>query len=274
MPQARTSDDETNEEIPMTRFAAAFLATTALAAPALAETAVGLTGDKTLVWIDTATAAVTGSVEVQGVDRILGLDLRPSDNMIYGVTADQRLVSIDHMTGATTEVSKFDIPLELTEGSVVVDFNPAADKLRFMSGTVNHRVDPATGAVTVDGPLAFVAEDMHAGEAPMIVAAAYTNSFGKPEKTAMFNIDSTIGGLIQQTAPNDGTLAAIGKLGVDAADSYAFDIATTADGTNTAWLVAGMNLHTVDLATGAVNGTWAITGADAPIRDITVLPAM
>lgn len=258
----------------MKTLAAAAVLAGAAALPAAAETAVALTGDRTLLWIDTATATVTGSAEAQGVDRLLGIDLRPSDGKVYGVTADQTLVTIDPMTGETAEVSKFDTPLELTEGSVVVDFNPAADKLRFMSGTVNHRVDPATGAVTVDKPLAFVAEDMHAGEAPMIVAAAYTNSHGKPEKTAMYDIDATIGGLIQQTAPNDGTLAAVGKLGIDAAETYAFDIATTADGTNTAWLVAGQNLHTVDLSTGAVSGTWALTGVEGAIRDITILPAM
>ena len=250
------------------------LVTAAAAVPALAETAVGLTGDKTLIWIDTATAAVTGTADVQGVDRILGIDVRQGDGKLYGVTADQAIVVIDPMTGATTEVARLDTPLAITEGSVVVDFNPAADKLRFMSGTVNHRVDPATGAVTVDKPLAYVAEDMQAGSAPMIVAAAYSNSFGKPEKTAMYDIDATIGALVQQTKPNDGTLASVGKLGIEASASYAFDIATTADGTNTAWLAANGALHTVDLATGAVTASWAVTGTDQAIRDIAILPAM
>lgn len=251
----------------------ALLATTA-ALPAAAQTMVALTGDKTLLWIDTATATVTGQAEAQGVNSLLGIDLRPSDGKVYGVTADHKIVTIDPTTGATTEVATMDTMLPLADTPVVVDFNPAADKLRFMTGTTNHRVDPNSGAVTVDGSLAFEEGDMHAGEAPMIVAAAYTNSHGKPEKTEMFNIDATIGGLIQQTKPNDGTLKAIGKLGVDAAETYAFDIATTPEGANTAWLVAGSNLHTVDLETGAVSGSWALTGTDHPIRDITVLPAM
>lgn len=258
----------------MKTLATAALISAAATLPAVAETAVALSGDRTLLWIDTATATITGQVEAQGVDRLLGIDLRPGNGKVYGVTADQAIVEIDPMTGATTEVAKMNTMLAVTDAPVIVDFNPAADRLRFMSGTTNHRVHPDTGEVTVDGSLAYEATDMHAGEAPMIVAAAYTNSYGKPEKTAMYDIDATIVALIRQTAPNDGTLAAVGKLGIDAAETYAFDIATTADGTNTAWLVAGTILHTVDLETGAVSGTWPVSGATAPIRDITILPAM
>lgn len=253
-------------------FTAALFAATAL--PAAAETAVALSGDRTLLWIDTATATVTGKVDVQGVDRLLGIDFRPGDKTVVGVTADHKIVVIDYMTGATTEKATMNTMLPSVDGPVVVDFNPAADKLRFMTGTTNHRVNPDTGEVTVDGSLAYVAEDMYAGAAPNIVAAAYTNSYGKPEKTAMFNIDATISGLIQQTAPNDGTLAAIGKLGVALEGPVAFDVATAADGTNTAWLAANGGLHTVDLATGALTGSWMLTGADEPIRDLTILPAM
>jgi hypothetical protein len=242
--------------------------------PAAAETAVALTGDRTLLWIDTATAAVTGQVEVQLDGRLLGIDYRPADMTVVGVTADHKIVVIDPMTGATTEKATMNVMLPSVDGPVVVDFNPAADRLRFMTGTTNHRVHPDTGEVTVDGALAYVAEDMHAGEAPNVVAAAYINSYGKPEKTAMFNIDATISGLIQQTAPNDGTLAAIGKLGVTLDGPVGLDVATSADGTNTAWLAANGGLHTVDLATGALIASWPITGTDQPIRDLTVLPAM
>ncbi|NJS38803.1 MAG: DUF4394 domain-containing protein [Rhodobacteraceae bacterium] len=242
--------------------------------PAAAETAIALAGDRTLLTIDTATAAVTATVEVQGVTGLLGIDLRPGNGMLYGVTDAQAIVQIDPATGVVTEVATMATPLPLADTPVIVDFNPAADRLRYMTGTTNHRVNPDTGEVTVDGSLAYVAEDMHAGEAPNIVAAAYTNSYGKPEKTAMFNIDATISGLIQQTAPNDGTLAAIGKLGPVLEGPVGFDVGTTADGTNTAWLAANGGLHTVDLATGAVTQSWTLTGTDQPIRDLTILPAM
>lgn len=250
-------------------------ATGAHAESAAGLTAIGLSGDKTLHQIDATTAAVKASMEVEGVTKLLGIDLRPATGQLIGVTDAYEIVEINPMTGAATVISTMDKPLPVEgDAQVIVDFNPAANKLRFMSGTTNHRVDIETGAVTVDGNLAFEAADMHAGEAPAIVAAAYTNSFGKPEKTAMFNIDSTIVALIQQTSPNDGTLNAIGKLGIDGSDSYAFDIATDAEGTNTAWLVAGGKMHTVSLEDGSVQNSWDITGADGvALRDITFLTA-
>jgi hypothetical protein len=247
----------------------------ASAGAAFAAPAVGLVGEKTLVMFDTQKPAVSETLEVVGVERLVGIDLRPSNGTLVGVTSEGVIVTIDLETGRTTELARMDKPLALGEAPVVVDFNPAADRLRFMTGTTNHRVHPDTGAVTVDGSLAFEEGDMHKGETPAIVAAAYTNSHGKPEKTAMYNIDATIGGLIQQTKPNDGTLKAIGKLGLAATPAtYAFDIQTTADGTNTAWLVADNVVHTVDLKTGKATKTGEITGANRTVRDIAVLAQM
>ncbi|UJW76125.1 DUF4394 domain-containing protein [Rhizobium sp. SL42] len=227
--------------------ATALTAFSAHAAPAL-----GLAGDKTLVMFDTDKPDATKTMEVTGVTKLVGLDFRPGTKTIVGVTSDSVIVTIDPATGAATEVAKMDKPLTIGAAPVVVNFNPAADRLRYMTGTTNYRVHPDTGAVTVDGNLAFEEGDMHKGEAPNTVAAAYTNSMGKPEKTAMYNIDATIGALIQQTKPNDGTLKAIGKLGIEGMPkTYAFDIQATGEGTNTAWLVADNSLYTVNLETGA-----------------------
>ena len=255
----------------------AMIASTALfavTAAGFAAPLVALTGDRTLVMLDTDDLAAAETVEVTGVDRLVGIDLRPADNTLIGVTAENTIVTIDPATGEATELSTMDTPLEIGDAPVIVDFNPMADRLRYMTGTTNHRVNVDTGEVTVDGELAFDAADMHAGETPEIVAAAYINSYGKPEATAMYNVDATIGGLVQQTSPNDGTLAGIGEFGIaEPADNYAFDVQTTEDGTNTAWLVNGTTLYTVDLATGAATETGAIAGVDGAIRDIAVMPA-
>ncbi len=253
-------------------------ATTALTlslSAAVAAPALGLVGDKTLVMFDTETLEVSGSMDVTGVDSLLGIDLRPSNGTIVGVTPDMTIVSIDPATGAATEMSKMDTALPLGDTPVIVDFNPAADKLRFMTGSTNHRVDVDTGAVTVDGSLNWQEGDMHVGEATAIVAAAYINSYGKPEKTKMFDIDSTIVAVIQQVSPNDGTLGAIGKLGIEApAANYAFDVQTNAEMENMAWLVNGNMLYSVDLETGKATGAGEIKGLEGEIRDITILPAM
>ncbi|MGN8171335.1 DUF4394 domain-containing protein [Agrobacterium sp. 22117] len=258
------------------RFAlAASISVIATATSALAAPVLGLSGDKTLVMFDTEKPAVSKTMEVTGVDKLVGIDYRPGNKTVVGVTPDHRIVSINLETGAASDIAKMDKMLTITDAPVVVDFNPMADRLRFMSGTTNHRVHPDTGAVTVDGTLAFEEGDMHKGETPNIVAAAYTNSIGKPEKTAMYNIDATIGALIQQTKPNDGTLKAIGKLGLkDKPATYAFDIQGTEGGKNTAYLAANKMLYTVNLETGKATEVGAITGVENEVRDIAVLPAM
>jgi hypothetical protein len=248
---------------------AALLAGTA--STAHAASAVGLVDGNTLVMFDTETRAVSGTMEITGVDGIAGIDVRPADQMLYGVSMAGEVVTIDTASGEATVKSTLSENLPSYEGAIV-DFNPMADRLRLMGtdGT-NHRVNVDDGAVTVDGSLAFEAGDMHEGETPAIVAAAYTNSIGKPEATQMFDIDATIVALIQQTAPNDGTLAAIGELGIEGGSTYAFDIAATEDLTNTAYLVVDNTLHTVDLETGAAEAWGEIEGVEGTITDIAIL---
>jgi hypothetical protein len=245
---------------------AAGLATSAYAAPA-----VGLVGGTTLVMFDTESLEVSGTMDVTGVDGLAGIDVRPADMMLYGVSLAGEVVTIDTASGAATVKSTLSEMLPSFEGAIV-DFNPMADRLRLMAtdGT-NHRVNVDDGMVTVDGSLAFEDADMHAGETPAIVAAAYINSYGKPEATAMYDIDSTIVALIQQVSPNDGTLAAIGKLNIDGAENYAFDIASTEDLSNTAYLVAGSTLYTVELETGAATKVGEISGLEGTITDIAIL---
>lgn len=251
-------------------------ATLALAAGAAsAQTAVGLAGDRTLVTIDLAAGAVTGMMEVEGVTRLHGIDYRPGNMTLIGVTDEQAIVVIDPMAGTVTPLSQMNTMLEVADGApVVVDVNPMADRLRFMSGTTNHRVNMDTGEVTVDGSLNWAEGDSMAGMDFMVGAAAYINSYGTPEATGMYNIDTGHSALLQQTAPNDGTNATIGTLGVTLEGPVGFDVATDAEGMNTAWLAANGGLHTVDLETGAVTESWEIDGLDVELRDIAILPAM
>jgi hypothetical protein len=251
-------------------YAAALLGSASFATAAFAAPAVGLVGDTTLVMFDTESLAISGTIEVTGVEGLAGIDVRPADKMLYGVSLAGEVVTIDTASGTATVKSTLSEMLPSFEGATV-DFNPMADRLRLMGtdGT-NHRVNVDDGMVTVDGSLVYIAGDMHEGEAPAIVDAAYINSIGKPEATAMYDIDATIAALIQQTPPNDGTLKAIGKLGVEGS-SYAFDISATEDLTNTAWLVIDNTLHTVDIATGTATAIGAIEGVEGPISDIAIL---
>lgn len=240
------------------------------AVPAVAAPAIALVGDKTLVSFDTETGAAGTAVEVTGIDSLLGIDVRPGDKLLYGVAADGAVVTIDLASGAATTRSKLSETLPAGV-SASIDFNPAADRLRIVgSDGTNLRANVDDGMVTVDGKLNFDAADANAAAASSVVAVAYTNSVGKPEKTKMYDIDTALG-LLQQTTPNDGVLATRGALGVTG-PLYGFDIASTADLVNTAYLTAGGALHTVDLETGVATKTVDLTGIEGDVRDIAILP--
>lgn len=254
---------------------ATLLASVAFSTAATAGTVVGLADDKTLVMIDTDQAAVTTTLEVEGVNRLHGIDYRPSNGTLIGVTDEQVIVTIDPETGMATELSRMEPQMEIASGTyAIVDVNPVADRLRFMADLTNHRVNMDTGEATADGDLHWAEGDDNEAADLRVAATGYSNSYGAPEETAMYNIDTDLSLLLQQTAPNEGVNATIGDLGVDLTGPVGFDIGSNAEGANTAWLAALGGLHTVDLETGAVLESWEIEGLDVELRDITVWPAM
>lgn len=242
---------------------------TLAAGPACAQTVIALSGDRTLSTIDAQNRKVTGTMEVTGFDgRLLGIDVRPADEMLYGLGANGTVLTIDPATAK----GKLEIALP-ADAKATVDFNPVADALRIMAADgTSLRAKIEAGTVTTDGRHAFAANDMHAGETPNIVAGAYTNAHKGAQSTALYTIDATIAGLIKQDPPNDGTLAAIGKLGVAGVDPAAFDILSDGNGGNQAWLLAGGTLYQVDLATGAATAAGEVDGIAAGVRDIAILP--
>jgi DNA-binding beta-propeller fold protein YncE len=252
---------------------------TAAAVVALTESAafaapvVGLVGDDKLVMFDTDKPQVTRTWTIGGHGRLLGIDVRPADNKLYAVAADGTVLTIDTASGAKAVVVKLDKTLP-TGVTASVDFNPVADRLRIMgSDGTNLRADLATGKVVADGGHKFEPTDPNAQARPMIVATAYTNSKGKPEKTQMFDIDAGLGALIQQVAPNDGVLKTIGKLGTGNAKTFALDIQAMEGGKNTAWLAADNKLYKISLDTGAAMAAGEVKGAPGMLRDIAILPA-
>lgn len=240
----------------------------ALAAPVMAGTVVGLSGDNELHWLDTESWTRTGGATVTGVEgRLLGIDVRPADGILYGVFADGTLATIDPETGAATKVSM--LATKLADGvSATVDFNPVADKLRVMgSDGTSLRVTVESGEVVTDGSHAYAEGDT----SPNVIAGAYTNSYAGTEATKLYNIDGAAGWLVLQNPPNDGTLNPVGEIGATPTEA-GFDIASDGQGGNSAWLVVDGAFHSVDLETGATTEAGRIDGAN--VRDIAILPAM
>ena len=228
----------------------------------------GLTAGARLVSFRPATpntlasdVAITG---LTGTERLLGIDVRPRDSLLYGITSTGRIVTIDVATGAATakatlaaDVADVTLPFSIISGTeFAVDFNPVADRLRVISDSGQSlRINVDTGATTTDGSI------NRAGATPVVTAAAYTNSFAGTAATMLFVADTASDNLALQNPPNDGTLTNIGPFGIDVTGDAGMDIAGGANGLVLAALRTGTGpvaLYRVDLATGAgtpINGS-------------------
>jgi hypothetical protein len=249
------------------------LAGTAISAPASAQTVAALVGDDTLVHVDTKAKKAVKTVKVTGVSgRLLGIDVRPADGMLYAVVSDGSVVTIDPQTGTATAKSKLDAMLP--DGVMAtVDFNPAADRLRIIgSDGTNLRANVDDGKVTKDGTLKFADADQMKGKTPKIVAGAYTNSMKGAKETVLFDIDAS-GAVLRQAPPNEGVLNTVGAMGM-AAENVAFDILSDGQGGNSAWAMVGSKLYAIDLASGKGTEAATIEGVSGNVRDIAILPTM
>ncbi|WFR82247.1 DUF4394 domain-containing protein [Janthinobacterium rivuli] len=233
----------------------------ALKAPA-APVAYGLTDDNRIVSFKTATPnTLDANVAVTGLaagERLLGFDIRPKDGLLYGISSAGRIVTIAPDTGAVTvkatlaaDAADATAPYTAIAGTAFgVDFNPVADRLRVIGNTGQSlRINVDTGATTTDGAV------NRAGAAPVVTAAAYSNSFAGTTSTMLFDIDTASASLALQNPPNDGTLVNVGALGVAVAGDAGFDIAGGANGLALAVLrtsaTGPSSLYRIDLATGA-----------------------
>jgi hypothetical protein len=222
----------------------------------------GLTDDNRLVGFKVGTPnTLDTNVTISGLapgELVLGIDVRPRDNMLYGLTSTARLITIDPATGVATvkatlaaDSSDTTLPYTAIAGTAfAVDFNPVADRLRVISNSgQNLRINVDTGATTTDGVI------NRAGAAPSVAAAAYTNSILNATATQLFDVDSASSVLALQNPPNDGTLVNVGPLGVTVAGDGGMDIAGGANGLVLAALRTTdggpTSLYRVDITTGA-----------------------
>lgn len=249
----------------------ALLSTVALfaVAGAHAATLVGLTADNQLIRMDSETRRALPATRITGTEgRVIAIDQRPANGMLYGVTERGQIVTLDAATGRATAVSRLSIPFEFG-GRAVADFNPVPDRLRLMgmNGT-NFRVNVETGEVVRDGTLKH-GEGALAGTQPRIVAGAYINSMAGATATTLYTIDTLQNALNVQAPPNDGVQAPRARVSAQLPAGVAFDILTEGT-TNTAFLLTGTTLHTLNLADGVVATRGAVTGLPAAVEVIDI----
>lgn len=245
----------------------------ASATAAQAATLVGVTADNALVRIDSETRRASAPMRITGADgRVMGIDQRPEDGRLYGVTDRGQIVTIDTATGRATQVSRLNVAFE-PGGRAVVDFNPVANRLRVMGmNGLNLRVNVETGETARDGQLKFAAGTPMAEQQPRITAGAYTNSMAGATATALYTIDTLTRTFNLQAPPNDGVQQPRGEVASMLPPGVAFDILAGEGGVNMGFLLAGGTLHAVNLETGAATATGAVTGL--PATEVIDIAAM
>ncbi len=191
-------------------------------------------------------------VEPRGVSgRLVGIDRRPADGKLYGISTTNDLYRLDPASGAASQVSSLTVPFD-GDARSGVDFNPQADRLRLVSRDgQNLRVNVALGATAVDGPLHYRDGDPGASTRPHVTASAYTHNVPDAPDTKLFDIDPDRDVLLLQDPPNDGVLSTVGPLGVDFGPTGGFDIVTDGAGADQGFAASGATLYAIDLSTGA-----------------------
>ena len=193
-------------------------------APEGVSTVYGLTDAPELVTFDAADpSTLTATVPITGVaegSTLLAIDVRPADGALVAVSDASVVYTIDPATGvATPGGDAIDPPIE--DPGFGLDVNPEVDRLRLAVATgQNLRVDPTSGAVDVDEPLAYEGDG-----GGRIVAVAYTNPVAGATETQLYAIDAASGSLVLVDAPNDGTMRPVGPLGISVTEGASFDIA-------------------------------------------------
>src|SRR4029079_18534350 len=84
--------------------------------------------------------AITG---LQTSETLVGIDVRPSDGLLYGVGSTSRLYTIHTVSGVATQVGTGTFAPALSGTNFGVDFNPVTDRLRVVSDAdQNFRLNP------------------------------------------------------------------------------------------------------------------------------------
>ena len=210
---------------------------------------------------NTATIVSKTIMGLAAGENVVGLDFRPLNGQLYGLTSNSRIVTINASSGVIAVVGTLSTPLSGTDFGF--DFNPLVDLIRIISNTgQNLRYNPndATLPVLVDG--------MINPNSPQITGAAYANNFAGTTSTMLFDIDVATDMLYLQAPPNGGALKAIGPLGINVSAASGFDIGGTS---GTAWailVVDGMaRMYEINTMTG---GATLLSGFATPVSGFTV----
>lgn len=259
------------------------VAAMALAAPvsqAAAERVFGLTAGNTIVTFDSATpGTITSSGAISGIDAgdtLIGLDLRPSNRILYSLTSSGELYRIvkDSLGRGYTAVSLGNTSPAPSGSGFGFDFNPVVDRLRVVSDTnQNLRIVPDTAQTFLDGSIM-----LNGSSNVDLVGSAYRNSRPGATATTLYGLDAISDSLVRATNANAGMYTSLNTAGTmfgplgfgfSAIDRVAFDIS---GGSNQGFFTINNGFYRVNQISGAgtfvgnlgVEGVTGITAGAVP----------
>ncbi|TDP88317.1 putative secreted protein with PEP-CTERM sorting signal [Aquabacterium commune] len=245
---------------------------------AQAETLYALTTDNQLITLDSAAPTMGSAVSITGLgasERLLGLDLRPSNGLLYSISSAGKLYTLG-TDGQASFVATLSTPIT---GSVGFDFNPVADvngavSLRVLTtGGSNYAVNANNGTVTTQ--TAVTAAGSTAKLA--LTGAAYADNDADLATTAvkLYAIDTASNGLYFTGGPGGGVYSRVRDLGASSLNVFGFDISrsgaafagfTSADGYSGLYALGlAADGQTTFIGDFGINGNTAI----APIVGLT-----
>lgn len=223
-----------------------------------------LTGDNSLYILEPGASQYVrgGRVDVADGGNLIGIDFRPADGQLYGLTDRGDIYTIDLSSGSFGASAKVSTVTPRFSGGfgALVDFNPVANALR-ITGSNDQNIavlNAATGgdlnATTVQTKLTYAQGDVNFGKDPEIVGGAYTNNFNGATRTLLYLVDHDLDTLVTIAAknatgssnPGTGLLQTIGPLvdesgnALNISPTTDFDIYTDAKGNN---FLVGQTTH-------------------------------
>ncbi|GFE81289.1 hypothetical protein GCM10011487_32890 [Steroidobacter agaridevorans] len=241
-------------------------------------TLLGITNDGRLLSFNVNTPgtiasnlAVTG---LQGGERVLGFDIRPSNQVLYLLSDAGRIYTVDPVAARATLgralMPNIGDPFRALIGTTFgIDFSPTADALRVLSDAEHNLAVIVDSGATGTATSLRRTPDENGRPAPDVVAIAYTNNYANPGDTTLYNIDLGSNALVTQKPANNGLLTTVGPLTTDRQTftfSGGFDIVGGDNGLAVAALQptgsSQSTLYRVDLRTGALTAIGPIGTAD------------
>jgi len=156
-----------------------------------------LTTDNMLYVLIPGTTIYASIGKVSNINgNLIGIDFRPANGKLYGLTDTQRLYTIN--VGVTppsaTLVSTLSTPFDAGFQSLL-DFNPVVDAIRIIGSNDQNFavVKDANGILNttaVQTALTYAAGDVNAGRNPEVVGGTYSNNLAGAANTIFYAIDA------------------------------------------------------------------------------------